>query len=528
MADSTAYIEDFDGTYTLPEGVRVEGKVLQFEGKISIPKAMLSKSNFQTDYQSYAVVKMIFYFIWITGILAIVALFTIAKPSSLLFLMTSNRVKGWFSKWPVDVKMVSVLIAGLIGFSIMDANGNMIRDSYYYSNNSLSFFVDFALYTVAMVVITSAAIIGAVWIWESINDEGKLMDELKGAMLYRLAGGMQDVFLNRSIGVQSIAILIVVFLAGIGFVGAALQGQLLLIYVPLFFFVALPSVFIFLRRMGYLNHLMKQTEEMAERGGTSEIIVKGKSPLARHAANLNQLREGVKQSMNEQAKSERLKTELITNVSHDLRTPLTSIITYTDLLKNPNITEEERQQYIDVLDKKSARLKTLIEDLFEVSKMASGNIELTKQRVDLTQLLQQAIGEHKEAFEKANLDLRVAMPESSLFAYVDGQKWWRVLDNLIVNALKYSLAGSRVYVTLKEQGRVAEFVVKNISNYELGENVEELTERFKRADASRHTDGSGLGLAIAQSIVDLHGGSLKVDVDGDLFKVIVTVQIDYS
>ncbi|CAM5210425.1 histidine kinase OS=Ureibacillus acetophenoni OX=614649 GN=SAMN05877842_1126 PE=4 SV=1 [Ureibacillus acetophenoni] len=266
---------------------------------------------------------------------------------------------------------------------------------------------------------------------------------------------------------------------------------------------------------------------MAEGRLTSDIKVKGKSSLATHARNLNSLREGVRKSMTEQAKSERLKTELITNVSHDLRTPLTSIITYTDLLKKPDITEEERKQYIDVLDKKSARLKTLIEDLFEVSKMASGNIELFKQRLDLTQLFQQAIGEHDESFKEAGLEIKVSTPEQPIIAYVDGQKMWRVLDNLVVNAIKYSLKGSRVYLTLTQNGRHAEFTVKNISNYELSENVEELTERFKRADASRHTDGSGLGLAIAQSIVDLHNGRMKIEVDGDLFKVTVSIPTDY-
>ncbi len=212
-------------------------------------------------------------------------------------------------------------------------------------------------------------------------------------------------------------------------------------------------------------------------------------------------------------------------MSHDLRTPLTSIITYTDLLKNTDLTEEERQKYVDILDKKSAKLKTLIEDLFEVSKMASGNIEILKQRVDLAQMLQQAVGEHEEDFKAAGLDLRVAIHEQPIYAEVDGQKWWRVVDNLLVNARKYSLEGTRVYVSLQVVSGVAEFAIKNIAKYELGENIEELTERFKRADTSRHTEGSGLGLAIAQSIIDLHGGQLKLEVDGDLFKVTVRVNI---
>ncbi len=193
-------------------------------------------------------------------------------------------------------------------------------------------------------------------------------------------------------------------------------------------------------------------------------------------------------------------------------------------MKKPELSDEERLSYVAILDRKSQRLKTLIEDLFEVSKMASGNIELHKQKVDLTQLMQQALAEHEEEIQSAKLDFRVTPPTKSLYAYVDGQKWWRVLDNLIGNSIKYTLPGTRVYVTLKEQDDCALFIIKNVTRYELGENVDELFERFKRADTSRHTEGSGLGLAISQSIVDLHGGSMRIDVDGDLFKVTVSIQ----
>jgi signal transduction histidine kinase len=196
------------------------------------------------------------------------------------------------------------------------------------------------------------------------------------------------------------------------------------------------------------------------------------------------------------------------------------------LLKKVDLTDEERLSYVAILDRKSQRLKTLIEDLFEVSKMASGNMELHKQRVDLTQLMQQALAEHEEDIKASGLDFRIDTSEKPLYAVVDGQKWWRMLDNLIVNAIKYTLPGTRVYVTLKEAGGYAQFIVKNVTKYELGENVDELFERFKRADTSRHTEGSGLGLAIAQSIVDLHGGSLRINVDGDLFKVTVSIKTD--
>ncbi len=529
--DSTAYIDPYESYHEMDDmykGLEVQGEIAQFEGMIRIPKSMLNSTNFKGEYQSFMVAKIIFYIIWASGILAIVGLLTFAKPSWKQ-LMISHKFKSMFLKIPVDVRIVALLITAFIGFAFIDVIGNMIGNIYYNwaGNNLISYIIEILIYTVIVFIAWAAVIFGAIWTFETVSEENKWKQELKSAFLYRIANGMQDLFLNRSIGLQSLAILIITFLAGIGFVGAFMQVELAVIYFILFFFIALPAFLIFLRRMGYLNRIMKQTKDMAEGRLTTEIKVRGKSPFARHAANLNELREGVRKSMSEQAKSERLKTELITNVSHDLRTPLTSIITYTDLLKNPNITEEERNQYIDVLDKKSARLKTLIEDLFEVSKMASGNIELTKQRVDLTQLMKQAMGEHEEEFANANLDLRLIIPDEPIFAYVDGQKWWRVIDNLVVNTMKYSLEGTRVYVTLKKRGTEAEFIVKNVSKYEMSENVEELTERFKRADVSRHTEGSGLGLAIAQSIVDLHSGRLNIEVDGDLFKVIVTVPTEY-
>ena len=225
----------------------------------------------------------------------------------------------------------------------------------------------------------------------------------------------------------------------------------------------------------------------------------------------------------EQAKSERLKTELITNVSHDLRTPLTSIITYSELLKTPDLSEADRAAYIEVIDRKSKRLKVLIDDLFEASKMASGSVELIKERVDLVQLLQQALAEHNEEIDQTSLKFRVTNPETPLYSIVDGQKLWRVFDNLINNILKYSLENTRVFMSLQKVDDKAMITFKNITKYELAESVDELFERFKRGDESRHTEGSGLGLAIAKSIVDLHEGNLDIEVDGDLFKVTITL-----
>ncbi|HWL12361.1 MAG TPA: histidine kinase dimerization/phospho-acceptor domain-containing protein, partial [Ureibacillus sp.] len=425
IIESSFYLDPYSNDYEWNEAIApftVVGKDAQFQGAYSVPKSISKSPSLYQEYQSFKVAKYIFYALWVTGILAIIGLFKFAKPSIELF-NRFDKLKEPYLRIPLDVQLVLILVAITASIGLMDALGHTIQSLYSFLNSIDMFIIEPLIYLLVLFIAVSAVIIGAIWTWESINSEEKMKKQVKQAMLYRMADGMKDLFLNRSVGVQAVGILFVAFLTGIGFIGAAVQGQALVpIFILLFFFIALPAFLVFLRYMSYLNRIMKQTQEMAEGRLTSEIKVKGKSIFAKHAANLNDLREGVRTSMSEQAKSERLKTELITNVSHDLRTPLTSIITYTDLLKNPNITEEERTQYIDVLDKKSARLKTLIEDLFEVSKMASGNIEVTKQRLDLTQLMKQAIGEHEEEFAKANFELRITIPEQPVFAYVDGQK----------------------------------------------------------------------------------------------------------
>lgn len=496
-----------------------------YKGIVTVPKSVMKNTNFKQEYEAFTLSKIIHYIVWGTGIITLVLLLTIMKPSREQFENLLPQARPYFNKLPIDIVIGIWIFALLLLMNMLDGLGSTIYSFSYFRFDHYNLFnlLELAILFTLTAILLAGLITSTIWLLQDIRD----VDKWKKSVSLRIWDAGQDVFLNRSIGVQTLAMLIVFFLAGVGFTGVLIAPELLIVYIPLFIFVLLPTLYVFLRRMGYLNRVMNQAKDMAEGRLTSDVVVKGKSPIADHAKNLNELREGVRKSMSEQAKSERLKTELITNVSHDLRTPLTSIITYTDLLKNPDLEEEERLKYINILDKKSARLKTLIEDLFDVSKMASGNVEIMKQRVDLAQLLQQAVGEHEEDFASQNLDLRVNIENQPIFAYVDGQKWWRVIDNLIVNARKYSLPNTRVYVTLKQSGTEAEFTVKNIAKYELTENVDELTERFKRADTSRHTDGSGLGLAIAQSIVDLHGARMKIEVDGDLFKVVVTVQAAY-
>ncbi len=240
---------------------------------------------------------------------------------------------------------------------------------------------------------------------------------------------------------------------------------------------------------------------------------------------LNCSAEGMERAVEEKMRSERFKTELITNVSHDIKTPLTSIINYVDLLKkekgfNPTVTE-----YLEVLDRQSSRLKKLTEDLVESSKAASGVLPVELAPCDLKVLLEQAWGEYQSAFEKKGLVPCLLLPEEPCIVTADGKHLWRVLDNLMNNIVKYSLSGTRVYGTLERGEEEIRIIFRNISETPLNLSGDDLMERFVRGDASRHTEGSGLGLAIARSLVELQKGRMKIFVDGDLFRV--TVSFDH-
>ena len=522
----TIQFSDHDDLGIIRDSYTIDRDLQSISGVVTVPKSWFDNSYLGTDKKAFNITKYIYYGIVLAGIISFVLLMTYLEPMREDF----NRkfpLRDQFERLAIDIRIVAMVI---VAYFAINTNEMFIRSirSQVYIDGRYSQIIDLFITGIISFVFITAVIFMVVSIFESLKNERDLEKIWPQTFTSQVVDAAKSMFENRSVGMQSLILLTVVFLGGFGLavVMTTADAGVFLFYMFLFVVFFMPTLYIFMRRMGYLNRIMKHTEDMANGRLTKDLKVKGKSPLARHAKNLNGLREGVRTSMNEQAKSEQMKTELITNVSHDLRTPLTSIITYTDLLKNPSITEEERTKYIGILDVKSNRLKTLIEDLFEVSKMASGNIEISKQRIDLAQLLQQAAGEHGEDFAAANLDLRVNISEQPIYAYVDGQKWWRVIDNLIVNARKYSLEGTRVYVNLKLVDGNAELTVKNVAKYELYEEASQLIERFKRADTSRHTEGSGLGLAIAQSIVDLHGGQLEIAVDGDLFKVTVSVRTE--
>ena len=233
---------------------------------------------------------------------------------------------------------------------------------------------------------------------------------------------------------------------------------------------------------------------------------------------INNITSGLDTALQEKVKSERLKADLITNVSHDIKTPLTSIINYVDLLKRQKIQDPKIAAYLEVLDQKSQRLKTLTEDLVEASKASSGNLKLEVSDINLVELVQQTNGEFEERFALRRLELIQELPEEIIVIRADGRRLWRVLENLYTNAFKYAQEGSRVYVDVKEEEGRAVFTIKNISEKPLNISPDELTERFVRGDVARTTEGSGLGLSIARSLTQLQKGEFVISIDGDLFK----------
>lgn len=242
------------------------------------------------------------------------------------------------------------------------------------------------------------------------------------------------------------------------------------------------------------------------------------------AENLNNIGDGLQRAVEKSMRDERLKTDLITNVSHDIKTPLTSIINYVDLLKRENFEDPKIQGYLDILEMKAQRLKTLTEDVVEASKVSSGNITLEYMDVDLVEMLNQTIGEFSEKMEAKQLKVIASLPEEPAVIHVDGRRMWRVLENIFNNAAKYAMPGTRVYADLKVEGKKIWFSLKNVSEHPLNFSSDELTERFIRGDVSRSTEGSGLGLSIAKSLTEMQGGTFELYLDGDLFKVTITFE----
>ncbi|PLR95150.1 sensor histidine kinase [Bacillus sp. T33-2] len=493
-----------------------------FEGRIGVAKSMPQPSWITDAHQNYKQEQLILLAYTVASAGALILFYFLMKKSKAVPAVIEN-VRPYYNRLPFDSRLVLFLLISIGAVACL----MMVTVRFHSINNNPVVFgtVMFIVLAISSIFCGLALLQGRLLApefksWRNIKSQWQ-----KG-LWNKAWQSVKESFFNLSVGTQLIAVFALVFGLGLTAAMIMLDPIFLFLFIVLLALLGIPLAVFMVKQVSYFNRIMQKTDELAAGNLGPDLPVTGKSVLAKHAGKINVLKQGMKVSQKEQAKSERLKTELITNVSHDLRTPLTSIITYTELLKTIDLSEDDRKAYLEIIDRKSKRLKMLIEDLFEVSKMASGNIQMAKEKIDLVQLLQQALAEHDNTISTSTLHFRVANPEKPVYAIVDGQKLWRVFDNLIGNILKYSLENSRVYISVKTLDDQALITFKNVSKYELSENLGELFERFKRGDESRHTEGSGLGLAIAKSIVDLHDGSLDIEADGDLFKVSIVLQAE--
>ncbi|WP_346937161.1 HAMP domain-containing sensor histidine kinase [Clostridium sp.] len=425
----------------------------------------------------------------------------------------SNRIVEKLKDMPLEIKLLGIVMGWITYHMLFRYNwSNEYRYTININNIVLVTFILIAYYLIIKALLQN-------------YKESTLLKDSYGVKFYNhLCIAMEKGTLGRKlvlvIGVYvaictSISLILMVVVGALGAV------------IALGFDIVATAIVIYklVKEFAYLNKITNGAKLISEGKINDDISEDGKGALRDLAHSINNMKQGLRKSIENENKSEKMKTELISNVSHDLKTPLTSIINYVDLLKRMGIEPEEARAYVEVLDRKSQRLKILIEDLFEASKAASGAMQLNFEKIELNALVRQSLGEAENRIQAANLDFKTNIPTEKIYINADGRKIWRVFENLISNAIKYSLKGTRVYVDVKSEDNKVYITMKNISAYELNFDATEITERFKRGEESRNTEGSGLGLAIAKSIIELHDGVLEIGIDGDLFKVTVELSI---
>ncbi|WP_277250892.1 sensor histidine kinase [Peptoniphilus vaginalis] len=429
----------------------------------------------------------------------------------------SQELKKVF-KFPVEVVLVLFFIFSMVGLMI-SSSGQVYTNLYIF----------YALYLVGLMIVSLTANYFVILI-KSIFNKNTENYLVENALIYRAFKASiaefsrVDKFDNKEINnakmkftLVYLVLCIVVFLLLMFFTGMfATASEAILI--PMIIFAGF-IYFIILKNINQVARINKEASEIVG-GNYKKKIEKTGGLYDGIVDNFNNIGTNLDLAIEDAVKSERLKTELITNVSHDLKTPLTSILNYSDLLSKEDNSREEAREYARIINEKSNKLRVLIEDLFEVSKATSNNIELDRQELDFNSLVAQSIGEWEDKISENNIEIISNLPEEKVMLNIDGQKFSRVLDNLFSNISKYALENSRVYVDLRDEGGV-KLTIKNISKYPLNISAEELMERFTRGEKSRTTSGSGLGLSIASSFVRAHGASFDIDIDGDLFKVTI-------
>jgi len=479
---------------------------------------------FYQGYRAYWEIKDNIFYIFIVLIISLILLII----SSIYLVIVAGRrekdgdiVLTFVDKIHTDVQTLFVLIAAFISLVLL----SRIIDHTY-----ISTFILIA----AAIILSVDAFIGITYIL-SIVRQIKTKQVLKNTLLIKLFNFIKELLYICFNGKLFKASLILALL-GYGaanvvisffFLSTLRQGGVIFLFssfLLLAFNIAI--VYFCVKSLMSLTYIMETTKEISM--GNINYNLDNKEITITFqglAQDIQRIQQGLKRAVEEAVKVERMKADLITNVSHDLKTPLTSIVSYVDLLKNEKLNNEKVNGYINILEEKSERLKKLIEDLLEASKASSGNIAVHTEKVDLHELIMQACGEYEGKIKNTSLDIRMNDTDKKIAVRADGKHMWRIVENLISNALKYSMANSRVYINIFINEPYGVVTIKNVSEVSLDISPEQLTERFVRGDESRSTEGSGLGLSIAQSLTHIQGGRFKIEIDGDLFKVTVEMPL---
>ena len=409
-----------------------------------------------------------------------------------------------FDKWPIEISGCLILIAVTIVIVL-------INESYGVGYNETASLI-LSIITISLFAILYALLM---CLCSTIIKKIKSHTLWNSSLIYKFLKWLKKIVeaILKDLNVN--AKIIAIFL-GIILISLILANTNILFLLIFWIFV----LYMIIKKISELVKLREALKDIYSGQTDKRLnIDEFKGELKEVATYINDIQSGFSNAVNESLKSERMKTELITNVSHDIKTPLTSIINYVDLLKAEQIDNEKAKEYLEVLDSKSQRLKKLIEDLVEASKASSGNIKLNIERINLVELIKQTTGEFEDKFNEKNLNVEINASQDNIYVEADNRYMYRVIENLFSNISKYALEGSRVYIDVTKNGNEAKIEIKNISKDKLNITADELMQRFVRGDKSRTTEGTGLGLSISKSLTELQNGKFNVIIDGDLFKV---------
>ena len=445
------------------------------------------------------------------GCYVIIPLGSVITMLMLIYLTVSIGEKenlNYFDKIPLEiVGFISITIA-TIPFIILS--------EYYYSTDN-DYIGGISIITTIALIIYVIACIFMITVIRRLKAKKFWKTTLTGKFFY----WFKDVFfknLSYSLGVTAKVIILAILIGlSIIIIKSIFFGFLRIVALSFLYGYIVYRVIRFLKEC---KKIEKRLEEIKE-GKNQEMLDTSEfsHEFQNVAKSINNISEGIETAVQERIKSERLKAELITNVSHDIKTPLTSIINYVDLLKNEKIENEKAKEYIEILDSKSQRLKRLTEDLIEASKIQTGNVTLNKERINIVELIKQALGEFEDKFNQKKLIPIIDCGQKEVYIYADSRYMYRIIENLFSNVSKYAMENSRVYIDINVKNDEAIIEVKNISKEKLNISADELMQRFVRGESSRTTEGSGLGISIAQNLTNLQGGNFDLILDGDLFKI---------